>query len=154
LVNFKIFIKIIIDQLWFGTLKPGEFSYELDNGAIIKVKISIKQDEATIDFTGISEQQNNNFNAPAAVCKAAVLYVFRTLVQDDIPMNAGCLKPNYPAAIVAGNTNTTKPSVAAQEQEQTFMAPQLYKLTLPTHAYPEILEDSPSHIYNDVFLID
>jgi 5-oxoprolinase (ATP-hydrolysing) len=103
------------------TLKPGEFSYELDNGAIIKVKISIKQDEATIDFTGTSEQQNNNFNAPAAVCKAAVLYVFRTLVQDDIPMNAGCLKPlkiiipkgsilnpNYPAAIVAGNVETSQ----------------------------------------------
>ena len=102
-------------------LKPGEFSYELDNGAIIKVKISIHQDEATIDFTGTSEQQDNNFNAPAAVCKAAVLYVFRTLVQDEIPMNAGCLKPlkiiipkgsilnpNYPAAIVAGNVETSQ----------------------------------------------
>ena len=103
------------------TLKPGEFSYELDNGAIIKVKISIQQDEATIDFTGSSKQQDNNFNAPSAVCKAAVLYVFRTLVQDDIPMNAGCLKPlkiiipkgsilnpNYPAAIVAGNVETSQ----------------------------------------------
>jgi 5-oxoprolinase (ATP-hydrolysing) len=102
-------------------LKPGEFSYELDNGAIIKVKISIHQDEATIDFTGTSEQQDNNFNAPAAVCKAAVLYVFRTLVQDQIPMNAGCLKPlkiiipkgsilnpNYPAAVVAGNVETSQ----------------------------------------------
>ncbi len=102
-------------------LEPGEFSYELDNGAIIKVKISIHQDEATIDFTGTSKQQDNNFNAPAAVCKAAVLYVFRTLVQDDIPMNAGCLKPlkiiipkgsilnpNYPAAIVAGNVETSQ----------------------------------------------
>jgi 5-oxoprolinase (ATP-hydrolysing) len=102
-------------------LEPGEFSYELDNGAIIKVKISIHQDEATIDFTGTSEQQDNNFNAPAAVCKAAVLYVFRTLVQDEIPMNAGCLKPlkiiipkgsilnpNYPAAIVAGNVETSQ----------------------------------------------
>ncbi len=102
-------------------LKPGEFKYELDNGAIIKVKISIQQDEALIDFTGTSEQQDNNFNAPAAVCKAAVLYVFRTLVQDEIPMNAGCLKPlkiiipkgsilnpNYPAAIVAGNVETSQ----------------------------------------------
>ncbi|WP_069471750.1 hydantoinase B/oxoprolinase family protein [Candidatus Marithrix sp. Canyon 246] len=102
-------------------LEPGEFKYELDNGAIIKVKISIQQDEATIDFTGTSEQQDNNFNAPAAVCKAAVLYVFRTLVQDDIPMNAGCLKPlkiiipkgsilnpNYPAAVVAGNVETSQ----------------------------------------------
>ena len=102
-------------------LEPGEFKYELDNGAIIKVKISIHQDEATIDFTGSSEQQDNNFNAPAAVCKAAVLYVFRTLVEDDIPMNAGCLKPlkiiipkgsilnpNYPAAVVAGNVETSQ----------------------------------------------
>jgi 5-oxoprolinase (ATP-hydrolysing) len=102
-------------------LKSGEFSYELDNGAKIKVKISIHQDEATIDFSGTSEQQDNNFNAPAAVCKAAVLYVFRTLVQDEIPMNAGCLKPlkiiipkgsilnsNYPAAVVAGNVETSQ----------------------------------------------
>jgi len=102
-------------------LEPGEFKYELDNGAIIKVKISIQQDEAIIDFTGTSEQQDNNFNAPAAVCKAAVLYVFRTLVEDEIPMNAGCLKPlkiiipkgsilnpNYPAAVVAGNVETSQ----------------------------------------------
>ena len=76
---------------------------------------------ATIDFTGTSAQQPTNFNAPSAVCKAAVLYVFRTLVDDDIPMNAGCLKPleivipegsmlspRYPAAVVAGNVETSQ----------------------------------------------
>ena len=77
--------------------------------------------EATIDFTGTSAQQPTNFNAPSAVCKAAVLYVFRTLVDDEIPMNAGCLKPlrivipegsmlapRYPAAVVAGNVETSQ----------------------------------------------
>jgi len=78
--------------------------------------IDKQQRSAKIDFSGTSKQQDNNFNAPISVCKAAVLYVFRTLVQDDIPMNAGCLKPLqilipegcllnpiYPAAVVAGN---------------------------------------------------
>jgi len=77
--------------------------------------------EATIDFSDTSMQQPNNFNAPSAVCKAAVLYVFRTLVDDEIPMNAGCLKPlrivipegsmlspRYPAAVVAGNVETSQ----------------------------------------------
>ncbi|MGZ5058418.1 MAG: hydantoinase B/oxoprolinase family protein, partial [Methylobacter sp.] len=76
---------------------------------------------ARIDFSGTSPQADNNFNAPAAVCKAAVLYVFRTLLQDDIPLNAGCLKPldivipegsllnpQYPAAVVAGNVETSQ----------------------------------------------
>jgi 5-oxoprolinase (ATP-hydrolysing) len=104
-------------------LKDGHFAYELDSGARIAVTISIDRAkrEATIDFTGTSAQQPTNFNAPSAVCKAAVLYVFRTLVDDDIPMNAGCLKPlrivipedsmlrpKYPAAVVAGNVETSQ----------------------------------------------
>ncbi|HIK29124.1 MAG: hydantoinase B/oxoprolinase family protein [Oscillatoriaceae bacterium SKW80] len=104
-------------------LKDGEFSYPMDNGGKIKVKITINRENrsAKIDFTGTSFQLANNFNAPAAVCKAAVLYVFRTLVDDDIPLNAGCLKPleiiipegsmlnpHYPAAVVAGNVETSQ----------------------------------------------
>jgi len=104
-------------------LKPGEFSYEMDSGAVIRVKISVDRAArcATIDFTGTSAQLPNNFNAPSAVCMAAVLYVFRTLVDDDIPLNAGCLKPlkvfipegsmlrpRYPAAVVAGNVETSQ----------------------------------------------
>lgn len=104
-------------------LKDGNFSYELDTGGEIKVAITIDKNNrrAKIDFTGTSPQLPNNFNAPAAVCKAAVLYVFRTLVDDDIPLNAGCLKPldiiipegcmlnpTYPAAVVAGNVETSQ----------------------------------------------
>jgi 5-oxoprolinase (ATP-hydrolysing) len=104
-------------------LKDGRFEYEMDSGAKIAVTISIDKAkrEATIDFTGTSPQQPTNFNAPSAVCKAAVLYVFRTLVDDEIPMNAGCLKPlsivippgsmlapRYPAAVVAGNVETSQ----------------------------------------------
>ncbi len=109
-------------------LQDGEFTYKTDNGAQIKVKITIDQSSrsACIDFTGTSEQQTTNFNAPAAVCKAAVLYVFRTLVDDNIPLNAGCLKPleiiipegcmlnpRYPAAVVAGNVETSQVIVDA-----------------------------------------
>ena len=104
-------------------LKNGEFTYPMDSGGQIKVAITIDKSarSAKIDFTGTSAQQTNNFNAPAAVCKAAVLYVFRTLVDDDIPLNAGCLKPleiinpegcmlnpRYPAAVVAGNVETSQ----------------------------------------------
>ncbi|MCT7950785.1 hydantoinase B/oxoprolinase family protein [Ancylothrix sp. C2] len=104
-------------------LNDGEFSYPMDNGGEIKVKITIDKNtrSAKVDFTGTSPQLNSNFNAPAAVCKAAVLYVFRTLVDDDIPLNAGCLKPLeiiipqgcmlnpvYPAAVVAGNVETSQ----------------------------------------------
>jgi 5-oxoprolinase (ATP-hydrolysing) len=103
-------------------LKDGEFSLPLDNGAQISVKVTVNavQREATIDFTGTSAQLPNNFNAPKAVTMAAVLYVFRTLVDDDIPLNAGCLKPLHvivpegcmlnprpPAAVVAGNVETS-----------------------------------------------
>ena len=104
-------------------LTDGHFEYEMDSGAKIAVTISIDKAgrEALIDFTGTSAQQPTNFNAPSAVCKAAVLYVFRTLVDDEIPMNAGCLKPlnivipdgsmlapRYPAAVVAGNVETSQ----------------------------------------------
>jgi 5-oxoprolinase (ATP-hydrolysing) len=104
-------------------LKDGHFEYEMDSGAKIAVTIAIDKAkrEATIDFAGTSPQQPTNFNAPSAVCKAAVLYVFRTLVDDEIPMNAGCLKPlsilipegsmlapRYPAAVVAGNVETSQ----------------------------------------------
>jgi 5-oxoprolinase (ATP-hydrolysing) len=103
-------------------LKDGEFTLPLDNGAQIQVKVSVHAAarEAIIDFTGTSPQLPNNFNAPKAVTMAAVLYVFRTLVDDDIPLNAGCLKPLHvvvpegcmlnplpPAAVVAGNVETS-----------------------------------------------
>jgi 5-oxoprolinase (ATP-hydrolysing) len=103
-------------------LKDGQFTLPLDNGARIAVKVTVDTPNraATIDFTGTSAQLPNNFNAPKAVTMAAVLYVFRTLVDDDIPLNAGCLKPlkvivpagcmlnpNPPAAVVAGNVETS-----------------------------------------------
>ncbi len=99
------------------------FSYEMDQGNVIKVKITVDKDkrEATVDFTGTSPQQGTNFNAPEPVTRAAVLYVFRVMVDDDIPMNAGCLRPinivipkesmlapQYPAAVVAGNVEVSQ----------------------------------------------
>ena len=76
-------------------LRPGAFTYPLDNGAKIQVRVDIDRAarRATVDFTGTSAQLADNFNAPSAVCRAAVLYVFRTLVDQPIPMNEGCLKP-------------------------------------------------------------
>jgi 5-oxoprolinase (ATP-hydrolysing) len=106
-----------------GNLRDGEFAYPMDNGATVRVAIRIDKErrEATIDFTGTSPQQPNNYNAPGSVTRAAVLYVFRTLVDDEIPMNAGCFKPlrlivpprsllspEYPAAVVAGNVETSQ----------------------------------------------
>jgi 5-oxoprolinase (ATP-hydrolysing) len=103
-------------------LKDGRFALDLDNGARIAVKVTVHahEREAVIDFSGTSAQRPNNFNAPKAVTMAAVLYVFRTLVDDDIPLNAGCLKPlrvivpegcmlnpRPPAAVVAGNVETS-----------------------------------------------
>ncbi|EEF79838.1 hydantoinase B/oxoprolinase family protein [Methylophaga thiooxydans] len=103
-------------------LNDGDFEVRLDNGSVVHVAITVDQQarQATIDFSGTSAQQNTNFNAPKAVAIAAVLYVFRTLVDDDIPLNAGCLKPLqiiipegsmlnpvYPAAVVAGNVETS-----------------------------------------------
>ena len=104
-------------------LTPGRFTLPMDNGA--KVEVDIRIDKAAraavIDFTGTSPQQPNNFNAPEAVVRAACLYVFRTLVDDDIPLNDGCLKPldirvppgsmlspRYPAPVVAGNVEVSQ----------------------------------------------
>ena len=104
-------------------LQDGEFNLDMDCGATISLKVSVDRDSrsATIDFTGTSDQQSNNFNAPLSICRAAVLYVFRCLVNDDIPLNEGCLKPlniivpedcflnpQYPAAVVAGNVETSQ----------------------------------------------
>jgi 5-oxoprolinase (ATP-hydrolysing) len=111
-------VRRVIDRL-----HDSEFSYEMDQGTVIKVKISVDKSrrEATVDFTGTSPQQPTNFNAPEPVTRAAVLYVFRVMVDDDIPMNAGCLRPinivipahsmltpEYPAAVVAGNVETSQ----------------------------------------------
>ncbi len=104
-------------------LHDGEFTYEMDNGAQVTVRITIDREARTadLDFSGSSEQRPDNFNAPSAVCRAAVLYVFRTLVADAIPLNAGCLKPigieipegamlnpRHPGAVVAGNVETSQ----------------------------------------------
>jgi 5-oxoprolinase (ATP-hydrolysing) len=103
-------------------LKDSSYEYRLDNGALIKVAIRVNHAARTadIDFSGTSAQLNNNFNAPSAICMAAVLYVFRSLIDDEIPLNAGCLKPlnviippgsmlnpRYPAAVVSGNVETS-----------------------------------------------
>ncbi len=105
-----------------SVLHDGSYRYLLDNGAVIEVSIKVDRDqrEAVIDFSGTSAQLINNFNAPSAICMAAVLYVFRTLVDDDIPLNAGCLKPlkvvipegsmlnpDHPASVVSGNVETS-----------------------------------------------
>jgi 5-oxoprolinase (ATP-hydrolysing) len=106
-----------------SVLKDGQFKVAMDNGASIAVAIRIDPERrtATIDFTGTSPQQPNNFNAPSAIVRAAVLYVFRTLVDDDIPLNDGCLapleiiipegsmlNPRPPAAVVAGNVEVSQ----------------------------------------------
>jgi 5-oxoprolinase (ATP-hydrolysing) len=111
-------VRRVIDRL-----HDCEFAYEMDQGTVIKVRITVdkKKREATVDFTGTSPQQPTNFNAPEPVARAAVLYVFRVMVDDDIPMNAGCLRPiniiipprcmlrpEYPAAVVAGNVETSQ----------------------------------------------
>jgi 5-oxoprolinase (ATP-hydrolysing) len=111
-------VRRVIDRL-----HDSEFAYEMDQGTVIKVKITVDRHkrEATVDFTGTSPQQPTNFNAPEPVTRAAVLYVFRMMVDDDIPMNAGCLRPirivvpphsmltpEYPAAVVAGNVETSQ----------------------------------------------
>jgi 5-oxoprolinase (ATP-hydrolysing) len=111
-------VRRVIDRL-----HDSAFDYEMDQGTFIRVKITVDKTkrEATVDFTGTSPQQPTNFNAPEPVTRAAVLYVFRVMVDDDIPMNAGCLRPinivipkksmltpEYPAAVVAGNVETSQ----------------------------------------------
>jgi 5-oxoprolinase (ATP-hydrolysing) len=111
-------VRRVIDRL-----HDCAFAYEMDQGTVIQVRISVDKEkrEATVDFTGTSPQQHTNFNAPEPVTRAAVLYVFRVMVDDDIPMNAGCLRPinivipkrsmlspKYPAAVVAGNVEVSQ----------------------------------------------
>ena len=106
-----------------GRLDDGEFDYEMDNGAHVRVRITIDKParSATFDFTGTSDQLPDNFNAPFSIVRAASLYVVRTLIDDAIPMNDGCLRPialvvpegsmlnpKYPAAVVAGNVETSQ----------------------------------------------
>ena len=104
-------------------LSDGAFAYEMDNGAVIRVAATVDRRSRTLrlDFTGTSDQLPGNFNAPFSICRAAVLYVLRTLVDDDIPLNDGCLRPvelivpegsmlnpRFPAAVVAGNVETSQ----------------------------------------------
>ncbi len=111
-------VRRVIDRL-----HDSAFAIETDQGSVIRVRIAVDKQkrEATVDFTGTSPQQNSNFNAPEPVTRAAVLYVFRVMVDDDIPMNAGCLRPirivipkksmltpEFPAAVVAGNVETSQ----------------------------------------------
>ncbi len=116
--NAEESVRRVLDRL-----KDSTYTFAMDNGRQIQVAITVDRDkrEATVDFTGTSPQQADNFNAPAPVTRAAVLYVFRVMVDDDIPMNAGCLKPinivippqsmlspEYPAAVVAGNVEVSQ----------------------------------------------
>jgi len=118
LANAEESVRRLLDRL-----EDGEFDYEMDNGAHVRVAIRIDKAarSATFDFTGTTEQQPDNFNAPYSIVRAASLYVLRTLIDDPIPMNDGCLRPvqlivpegsmlspRYPAAVVAGNVETSQ----------------------------------------------
>src|SRR5207244_5085897 len=111
-------VRRVIDRI-----HDASFAYEMDQGTWLKVKITVDKDkrEATVDFTGTSPQQDSNFNAPEPVTRAAVLYVFRVMVDDEIPMNGGCLRPiniiipkqsmlspTYPAEVDAGIVDTSQ----------------------------------------------
>jgi 5-oxoprolinase (ATP-hydrolysing) len=106
-----------------GRLSDGAFAYEMDNGAVVSVSVTVDKAarSAVVDFAGTSAQLPDNFNAPYSICRAATLYVFRTLVDDPIPLNDGCMRPitlkvpegsmlnpRYPAAVVAGNVETSQ----------------------------------------------
>ena len=121
--NAEEAVRRVIDRLG-----DGAFRQEMDDGSVVAVSVTVdrRTRSATVDFTGTSPQRPDNFNAPAAVCAAAVLYVFRTLVDADIPLNAGCLKPLrivvppgsmldpvFPAAVAAGNVETSQAITAA-----------------------------------------
>ena len=121
--NAEEAVRRVVDRLG-----DGSFRQEMDDGSVIAVRVTVDRSArgATVDFTGTSAQRADNFNAPAAVCTAAVLYVFRTLVDADIPLNAGCLKPLrivvppgsmldpvFPAAVAAGNVETSQAITAA-----------------------------------------
>ncbi|MDP7149995.1 MAG: hydantoinase B/oxoprolinase family protein [Paracoccaceae bacterium] len=116
--NAEECVRRVIDRL-----SDGSYSYPMDHGAKIEVSVSVSAEnrQATIDFTGTSPQHIGNYNAPRSICRAVVLYVFRTLVGADIPLNEGCMKPLnviipegsmlnpvYPAAVIAGNTEVSQ----------------------------------------------
>jgi 5-oxoprolinase (ATP-hydrolysing) len=118
LANAEESVRRLLDRL-----DDGEFEYEMDNGAVVRVAIRVDKQarSATFDFTGTSSQLDNNFNAPFSIVRAASLYVVRTLIDDVIPMNDGCLRPiklvvpdglmlnpHHPAAVVAGNVETSQ----------------------------------------------
>jgi 5-oxoprolinase (ATP-hydrolysing) len=118
LANAEESVRRLLDRL-----EDGEFDYEMDNGAHVRVRISVDKASrsALFDFTGTSDQLPDNFNAPYSIVRAASLYVVRTLIDDAIPMNDGCLRPielvvpegsmlnpKYPAAVVAGNVETSQ----------------------------------------------
>jgi 5-oxoprolinase (ATP-hydrolysing) len=118
LANAEESVRRLLDRL-----EDGEFDYEMDNGAYVRVRITVDKPSrsATFDFTGTSDQLPDNFNAPFSIVRAASLYVVRTLIDDAIPMNDGCLRPitlvvpegsmlnpKYPAAVVAGNVETSQ----------------------------------------------
>jgi 5-oxoprolinase (ATP-hydrolysing) len=116
--NAEAAVRAVLDNL-----TDGQFRYEMDNGAVIMVRVEVDRDarSALVDFTGTSAQLPDNFNAPSSIVTAAVLYVFRTLLDRDIPLNDGCLRPlriqvpdgsllapRPPAAVVAGNVETSQ----------------------------------------------
>jgi len=118
LANAEESVRRLLDRL-----DDGEFAYEMDNGAFVRVRITVDKQAraATFDFTGTSAQLPDNFNAPFSIVRAASLYVVRTLIDDVIPMNDGCLRPirlvvpegsmlnpTFPAAVVAGNVETSQ----------------------------------------------
>ena len=118
LANAEESVRRLLDHL-----EDGQFAYPMDNGAVVKVAIRIdrKARAAIIDFTGTSDQRPDNFNAPRSITRAATLYVLRTLIDDAIPMNDGCLRPvelivpegsmlnpRPGAAVVAGNVETSQ----------------------------------------------
>jgi 5-oxoprolinase (ATP-hydrolysing) len=151
-------------------LSDSSFTYPTDQGAVIEVKITVDTErrEATVDFTGTSAQQPTNFNAPEPVARAAVLYAFRVMVESDIPMNAGCLrpiriiipdgcmlKPAYPAAVVAGNVETSQHVTNALFGALGALAAaqgSMNNLTFgnDTHQYYETLcSGAPAGVFND-----
>ncbi len=149
----EVAVRRVIARLAKTIHSPCQFTYPLDNGSQIQVNITFDQTttRAIIDFTGTSPQQSSNFNAPFAVCQAAVLYVFRTLVEEDIPLNAGCLKPielfvpdgsmlkpRFPSAVVAGNVEVSQGIVDALYGALGIMAASqgtMNNLTFGNHRY-------------------
>ncbi|MBD11193.1 MAG: 5-oxoprolinase [Roseovarius sp.] len=151
-------------------LSDGDYAYETDTGQVIRVKITVDRAarEATVDFTGTSEARKNNFNAPEPVTRAAVLYVFRVMVEAPIPMNAGCLRPiriivpegsmlspRYPAAVVAGNVETSQHVTNALFGAMSAMANSqgtMNNLTFGNYEfqyYETICSGSPAGQFND-----